>query len=138
MATWRLQGDRLVRVNEGDNLEVTVCEAIMEADEPQRNKERKDRNNKNSLMIKGSIKNKAGMQRILASLTMPSDFVKFLITCLTITVISIAMIVAMYVIFIQLFDKLMQEIQMIFYQMDICRAVMTASSLTLQLVSVNE
>ncbi len=110
-------------------------EGLCESDEP--TKKEKEYLKENVYLIKSTLKNKENMKRLIKSLAVPWDFARLLIVSATVALVCMGMIIAVYVMFVLLFNRLTEEISMVYYQLSLHRSVMEACSLSLQMVSVN-
>ncbi len=91
-----------------------------------------------AFLIKNTLRNKENIKRLIKSMPIPWDFLRLTMTAAVVSMICIAAIIVIYVLFGQLFNTLSEEIRMIYYQLSIVRSLMDGASLSLQMVQINE
>ncbi len=141
VTTMRIRGRDFVcvREEEGEQKRLELIAGIdgyYNSDEP--TTKEKEYLKENVFLINSTLKNKENMKKLIKSLTIPWEFMRLALVCMFVAIVCIGSIVTIYVLFDQLFDKLIEQIRMTFAQMSIYRSIAEAASLSLQMVSINE
>ncbi len=92
---------------------------------------------KTEYIVKTTLKNKENMKKLLKSMPMPWVFVRLVLVCTFVMLVSIITIMVIYVIFSGLFDTIIDEIRMMYNQMDMCSVTFRAAFFTLQMITRN-
>ncbi len=97
-----------------------------------------DHTRNNEYLVRSALRNKENMKKLLKAIPMPWDFTRLSIACMMVALVSVGTMVAIYIIFGTLFDTIMDEIKMTRFQINTFRAGISAASMCLQLIGVNE
>ncbi len=134
VAVWRVGSKGFVK----DEGRTTTYNIGLDLEEWEHAKSNNSLANKNELLMRTAIRNKANMRKLVKSLPVPWVFLRVILICAFVMLLGIATVVAIYVVFSELFDKLTGEIILSYYQINSCQCALISSSMAHQMVLVNE